>query len=167
MDTIVIWGTYTCMGTTSAILAFAGLAKVLRPRSFVHALKEYRLLPKRLIRATAVILPLVEIVLAILVLSAPNRLIAGLSSLLFLAFGAAIATLMLKGRTDVPCGCGISNGVIGWPLVFRNIAFAGLAVGIVQAGVKSATIILIVGLIGAALTSKHGNLPAKAGDVTN
>jgi len=52
---------------------------------------------------------------------------SGLAMALLLAYAAAIASNLIQGRRELHCGCGSSRQRIGWPLVVRNLALAGIA----------------------------------------
>jgi len=52
-----------------------------------------------------------------------------LAALLLLLFAAAMAANLLRGRSDIDCGCAIGRlrERIGWPLVTRNLLLAVVA----------------------------------------
>ena len=115
----------------AAIFGPAGLAKLVARDTFAGVVANYRLLPEWLVTPTAVVLPCVEIAVAIGLLFAATRPGAALVALvLLLLFAAAMAINLLRGRRDIDCGCAIGRlrERIGWPLVARNLMLAVIAV---------------------------------------
>ena len=111
---------YLSIIITGSLFLLAGSAKILRPRPFVNALKLYSLLPPTFVPLAAVSLPVVEIVLGLAMFrSGHSRILASLCATLLLGFAAAMSVNLLRGRGNVPCGCGfLGKGTISWLLVF-------------------------------------------------
>lgn len=111
-----------------ALLLYAGTAKVFEPLAFYQAVLHYRLLPGGASAFVSAVLPWVEVVLGaalLLNLCATGAWLA--ASLLFGAFSAARALVVLQG-TAVSCGClPIQEGVSSWPGVGLAAALAALA----------------------------------------
>jgi hypothetical protein len=89
----------------------------------------YRLLPRAMVLPAAALLPPLEMVIGMLLLSAlalPWTLLAA-GALLGL-FAAAMAINLRRGRAHIDCGCGQSflKQTLSWTLVTRNIALMAL-----------------------------------------
>ncbi|KVC67846.1 MauE/DoxX family redox-associated membrane protein [Burkholderia stagnalis] len=91
----------------AAIVVLLGAAaKMRRPAAFRDALGGYRLLPDALTAPAAFALPLAEAFGAAALLFPDTRTIgAGVLVALLLAFAAALAINILRGHTDIDCGC--------------------------------------------------------------
>lgn len=108
----------------AGIFALAAFSKLRQREVFEGIVADYRILPAALVAPFARVLPFVELAAAALVL-VPATVAAGavLAALLLAAFAAAMAVNILRGRTDIDCGCflGALPRRIGWPLVVRNL----------------------------------------------
>jgi hypothetical protein len=114
------------------LLATAALHKLGDMRSFRGAVSAYGLLPAALVPVASAVVPLAEVIAALL-LAHPGTPAAGgvLAAVLVTIYAAAMAINLVRGRRDVDCGCGgpAARHAIGWGLVARNglLAAAGLA----------------------------------------
>ena len=86
---------------------------------FRRALADYRIVPSSLV-------PMVAIVVVLLEAAVVFGRFAALGGMLLLAYAAAIAVNLIRGRVRIDCGCG---GVAGrerlsWWLVGRNVVCA-------------------------------------------
>jgi hypothetical protein len=90
----------------SVLFAAAGLSKLWQQAAFRDAVAAYDLLPRRMVAPAALTLAALEVAAAILLLSPAGRL-AGAILLggLLLLFTTAIAINLVRGRTDIDCGC--------------------------------------------------------------
>jgi hypothetical protein len=89
----------------------------------------YRLLPRAMVAPAAALLPPLEMLVAILLLSALAMPWTALASIALLAlFAAAMAINLKRGRDQIDCGCGQSflKQSLRWTLVIRNAALAAL-----------------------------------------
>ena len=114
----------------AAIFGAAGPPKLVARDAFAGVLANYRLLPDRLVAPAALLLPCLEIAVALGLLLPATRSLAALGAgLLLLLFAVAMAVNLLRGRSDIDCGCaiGLMRERIGWPLVARNILLAAAA----------------------------------------
>lgn len=125
---IAITGGAAAMGV-GLVFITAGLAKLRSRRVFPGVVANYRLLPEALVAPVAFALPLVECV-AGLCLVAGIGLFAAPAIALLLAFAAAMAINIARGRAHIDCGCGRSElrQPLSRTLVFRNLALAMLLV---------------------------------------
>jgi uncharacterized membrane protein YphA (DoxX/SURF4 family) len=118
----LLWGRVVL----GAIFIFAGVDKILHPDAFAAIIKNYQILPVKLISLAAVVLPWLELILGI-------SLIAGvwlpgavtLSNLLLIVFFGTMLFNMARGL-DVNCGCFSTSPTaksnVVW-YVFRDLAF--------------------------------------------
>ena len=93
------------------ILAWASIHKIVDPLAFARVIQDYRLLPSPFINPCAVILPYLELLLGVCLISGlwlPGAVL--LSNLLFLVFFGALGFNLLRGL-DVQCGCFSSNAL--------------------------------------------------------
>ncbi|HKV48590.1 MAG TPA: MauE/DoxX family redox-associated membrane protein [Candidatus Acidoferrales bacterium] len=130
------------------LIASSGLVKIFRPGQFVAALRDYRLVPSRIFPFVAIALPVLEFSagLAILV-DRESPVAAGTGAILLLAFAGAMAINLMRGRRP-SCGCEIRKHPVSWLLVLRNVVFAGLAFGGTADGLRIASIMMLIGLVG-------------------
>lgn len=111
------------------VLLFAAIPKVADRRVFERAVRNYRLLPERIVPAFAAWLPRTELVIAIaLLIGLVASVFALVAALLLLAFASAVATNLIRGR-EIDCGCrgSVTARRIGWSLVLGDVALAALA----------------------------------------
>jgi hypothetical protein len=97
--------------------------------AFATILGAYRILPEALVGAASLLLPVLQIAAAF-ALMVPRATLPGavLGGLLLMLFTAAICINLLRGRTDIDCGCGGESQRISRALVLRNLVLiAGLA----------------------------------------
>ena len=92
----------------AAVFAVAGVAKLRAPDAFAGVVANYRLLPDRLVRPVAWLLPPLEVALALCVLLPVTRVPAAAAlCVLLLLFAGAMAVNLRRGRTGIDCGCAI------------------------------------------------------------
>jgi len=114
------------------VFASAAWHKLRDLLAFELALDAYALLPSPLVRPFAWTLPLLESLAAVTLVLTPTRTAGGVLAIALLALvtGAVVVNL-LRGRTDVGCGCGgiEDEQTLSWALVARNalLALGGLA----------------------------------------
>jgi len=134
------WGVLTVILLAARVLlavvfALAAVMKLRRRGQTEEMLGDFGV-PERARPATAVGLPLVELAVAVGLVTSAGARWAALAALLLLgAFSVAIARVLLKGER-VACNCFGSLGsapVSGWTLA-RNLVLAGLAAVVVVAG---------------------------------
>lgn len=151
----------SCACLVGLTFVLAGLTKILKPKPFVSALIGYKILPVALISPAAVGLPIVECSLGLaLLLVGRSRAVAAMCGLLLLIFAGAMAANLLRGRGNTPCGCGvIGKRTVSWSLVFRNIAFAGIAFGRTPGGLKIAGMSITIALAAEAVFRRRRERP--------
>ncbi|GAB2788470.1 hypothetical protein GCM10027040_13360 [Halomonas shantousis] len=110
------------------VLLRAVLHKLFDFLEFQGFVDDYQLLPERWGRPVAALLVGAELAMLMLLLFAPTRS-AGLmlTAALLVAYAAAIAINLRRGRTQIECGCGGVPQRLNAVLVARNLALAGIA----------------------------------------
>jgi len=111
------------------VLLVAGISKLGGRREFIETVRDYRLLPKDLSIFVGRWMPVLEIMIGIgLLLGILILLTAFVAATLFILFGIAVAINLLRGRSNISCGCfgPQQNRHLTWILVTRNMIFAAL-----------------------------------------
>ena len=90
---------------------------------FQAALEDYRLVPRALLSAMTLAIPLAELSAGLLLLPTRTRAMAGWLALALLAlFTSAVVINLERGRARIACGCGgTEQHPLSWPLVARNV----------------------------------------------
>lgn len=125
---IVSVGGHICAGL---IFCLAALQKMRHWSLLSGVISNYRLLPVFLIAPATIALPLVEVILGLVLLSGLFEPLAGLGAMaLLMLFATAIGINLMRGRSDIDCGCGqpFLSQRLRWSLVVRNILLAGFLV---------------------------------------
>ena len=114
----------------AALFLWTGAQKVLEPGAFAASIANYRVLPELLVGATAIGLPVLELVVG-LALLVPRyaRGAAVIVAALLTVFAAAMAQSKLRG-IDLDCGCfgAEQQSQVSWLKVTVNLGLAMLAV---------------------------------------
>jgi hypothetical protein len=113
-----------CVGL---VFVLAAVQKIQHWRIFSGVVGNYRLLPRVLVPLVAALLPPLEMLVGLLLLSARIRPLGAVTAILLLGlFAAAMAINLWRGRAEIDCGCGhpFLKQNLRWTLVARN---AGLA----------------------------------------
>lgn len=129
-EPLVAW---SLRGFLALLFVTAAVSKLTSLEEFYGVVRNFRLLPDWASKGAAFALPVVELAVAAGLLITPLVMPAAWAAAALLAvFGLAIAINVLRGRTQIDCGC-FRNGMkqhISWALVGRNIVLTGLALGI-------------------------------------
>lgn len=91
--------------------------------AFGFSVERYGLLPASGARAVSLVLPPLEALAGALLLAPPTRGAGALLAAALVAFvTAAVVVNLLRGRTDIDCGCGAAGHRqrLSWALVVRN-----------------------------------------------
>lgn len=108
----------------------SGIAKALDLTRFTASVAEYKLIPSNMSAPIAYALVSLELTTGVLLLVGLFTTIATLIAIMLLAvFSTAVAMNLLRGRTQIDCGClgGLSEQYLSWSIVARNVAVALLA----------------------------------------
>jgi len=116
----------------AAVFAVAGVAKLLDRNGTRQGLEGFGL-PARVAGPGSIVLPLVEIAVAILLLPVDTAWYGGVAALvLLLAFIGGIAYNMYKGRApDCHCFGQLHSEPAGWSTLIRNGVLAAIAVFVI------------------------------------
>jgi len=119
------------LGCCAVLFASSALHKLRSPGRFAQVLRAYRLLPEALV-SLAPVVPLLELCVALALLWPPVRAAGVLLGVaLLIAYAAAIALNLRRGRADLACGCGgpdEARPIAPW-MVGRNLLLAALLAG--------------------------------------
>lgn len=120
------------------LFAAAGLAKLRHRALLPGVIANYRLLPAALAAPVALLLGPAELLVAGALLAGAVPVAHAVAAALLLLFAGAMGINVARGRRHIDCGCGHAalRQPLGWDVVARNIALAGvvLAAGTVLAG---------------------------------
>ena len=110
----------------SVIFLTGAWQKLRDPALFRANVENYRLLPDSLAWPAAILLPVWELAAGVLLLFGATRTAGALLSIgLLSVVTAAVVINLLRGRTEIDCGCGSLGGHVGeqtlnWGLPARN-----------------------------------------------
>jgi hypothetical protein len=126
-----LFGTLSVAGRICVGLVFlvAAIQKSRHWKILFGVIANYRLLPRPLVTPVAALLPPLEAIVGLLLLSAQFMPWAEFAAIALLAlFAAAMAINLRRGRADIDCGCGQSflKQTLSWTLVARNAGLAAL-----------------------------------------
>lgn len=128
-----IMGMEVLLSTALAIIFLtAAVPKLRHPKGFVLAVLEYRVLPSRLSWFYARLVPPLECLLALLLLTGTAvRFAAIILGMLLLSFIIAIGINLARGR-DLDCHCfsKTTKRPIGWKLLLQDAALLGAAIAL-------------------------------------
>lgn len=130
-------------GALALVLAVGAWSKLADLDGFAFAVERYRLLPPTAARAVAWAVPLAEALAAALLVVPALRTAGALLAAALIAFvTAAVVVNLLRGRTDIDCGCGGAGHrqTLSWRLVWRNAALLA-GCGLAAAPVAGRTLV--------------------------
>lgn len=122
LDPLVVW---IAAALTATLLGHAALAKLADRPLFEQHLAAYGV-PFALLGLTTWLLPALELLAALLLLTPWRELGAALAAGLLLAYASLMAWHRLHRRT-LDCGCGGAPLPISWLLVARNLVLLAVA----------------------------------------
>ena len=94
---------------------------------FAAAMQNYDLIPDVTVPSASTALIIAETATGLLLLlpaASPLGQLAGICLLLLVT--GAVTVNLLRGRTEISCGCGGNDQQISWGLVMRNLGFVAL-----------------------------------------
>ena len=115
-----------CVGL---VFLLAATQKMSHWRIFFGVVANYRLLPRAAVAPVAALLPPLEMIVGLLLLSAQILPWAeAVAAALLILFAGAMAINLHRGREHIDCGCGQSflKQTLSWTLVARNGVLAAL-----------------------------------------
>ena len=120
--------TMVCGPTIGFVLAAATWHKLAEPDRFRLSIVDYRIVPSAAAPHVARLLVAVEGLLAAMLLVLPSVREAGLAAAgLLVLYTAAIGVNLLRGRSDLDCGCGFEPAPIGLGKIATNLALVAMA----------------------------------------
>ncbi len=130
---------YTTAATffLATLLLLSGTHKVIHRQRFRSSVAAYRLLPKALIGTVTTLLPVCELlVAATLPVTSLKNTSAVIAVLIFGAYAVAMAVNIIRGHTQIDCGCSFLQQTtpISWWHLARNAAMLSLALVILLPG---------------------------------
>lgn len=127
IDPAISW---TIALSVAALFAVAGVHKLRDRARFREVVRNYQLLPQRLVPLAAATTIALELVTALSILALPTRPIGALLAATLLAgYATAMAINLGRGRVHLDCGClGIGRRQpVHWWMVGRNLVVAAFA----------------------------------------
>jgi uncharacterized membrane protein YphA (DoxX/SURF4 family) len=106
-----------------------GLDKISQPDVFARSIANYRILPEVFVNLMAVVLPWVEVLCGLLLISGQwIRSAALLSGFLLAVFVIAVSITLVRGL-DIRCGCFNTNAgrKVGMKLLGEDLLFLGMS----------------------------------------
>lgn len=114
----------------AGVFLAAAAGKLADRRRFVQVVLAYKVLPQRLARLYAAVVPWIEAIVGLLLLlGLATNVAAVIGGVLLLSFIVAVGLNVARGRTELDCGC-FGPGhrqKIGGRLIIRNIALVLLS----------------------------------------
>jgi hypothetical protein len=123
LDPLLVWIAVACTATLFAHAAVAKLSDLPLLEQHLHAYG----VPMGALPSASKLLPAVEALAALLLLTPWRGAGAALAAALLLMYAAAMAWQRAQGRAP-DCGCGGEPLPVSWALVVRNLVLAGIAV---------------------------------------
>ncbi len=94
-----------CRIILGALFLYASLDKIANPELFVRAVSNYRLLPANLVNLFSILLPWVEAICGLLLITGPFTRSAALIVAAMLGVFVVAIVLALARDLDIECGC--------------------------------------------------------------
>ena len=134
----------------AGILVVASVAKLWDLAGASEAMRGFGA-PARLARPLAIVLAVVEALIAVFALPASTARVAALAAAgLFVTFAIVVAVARLRGRTpDCHCFGRLHSAPAGWPIVVRNAALAAAAAVVASqpASILTGTDVFVFGIV--------------------
>jgi hypothetical protein len=111
----------------------SGVAKLLDRRAFLASVAAYKLLPTPLVPSVAYLIIMLELLVSVmLIFNVFSNSALLTASILLMVFSLAITVNLLRGRSDIDCGClgGLAQQHLGWSIVIRNSCLAALGTAV-------------------------------------
>lgn len=127
------WATRGLRLVLGLLFLYASYDKILHPQAFAQAVFNYQILPEAAVNLAALVLPWLELVLAVcLMLGVWLPGAAATATGLLAVFAGTLAFNLLRGL-DVQCGCFSTDAAArpaDWWTVARDLAFLGLGLAL-------------------------------------
>ena len=125
----------SALSAVLSVIFLTGAWQKLRDLALFQAnVENYRLLPDSLAWPAAILLPVWELATGVLVLFDPTRTTGAVLAIgLLSVVTAAVVINLLRGRTEIDCGCGsLGDQTLSWGLATRNALLAVAALLILR-----------------------------------
>lgn len=120
----------SCRLGLALLFILAAIHKLRDFAAFRSQLAAYRMVADSFVPPLAALLPAIETALAVALLTPATATTAALAAAVLLTiYSGAIAVNLLRGRTDIDCGCGAAGTRLSPALVARNAVATLAAVG--------------------------------------
>lgn len=120
----------SCVLILATVFLNAAYLKLNHQPWFKRQLISYALFPEMMIPIVAIIIPLVEMVIALLLLLPWSAAWGAIAvSIMMLIYISAIAISIIRGKRDIDCGCSGPSRMqpLRWSLISKNIFLITLA----------------------------------------
>ncbi len=110
------------------VFGAAAIGKMRHWQVFEGVIANYRVMPGPLVRPFAYLLPPLELLVAVGLVTLRAPVPEAAAGLLLALFAVAMGINILRGRREIDCGCFSSTlrQTVRWPLVARNAVMIGL-----------------------------------------
>lgn len=118
------WATVLARLAVAGVFIAAAIPKLIDPTRFAEDISNYHLLPADMVGYAAIAVPVIELVVALALITGVEAKGAALVAAgMLLAFTAGMGQAMARG-IDVSCGCfgSVARAEIGWGPIARNLA---------------------------------------------
>lgn len=116
----------------SVVFLMASLHKIENPADFAKIIYNYEFIPSILVPWIALLLPWIEVNMAVGIIIPKARIAALSLGIVFLMIFSAMNTWNLTNGVKIPCGCFSNNEPATWWGISRNILLILIAFGVVQ-----------------------------------
>jgi len=110
----------------AVLFIYSSISKFSDQNTFSLIVRNYQILPELWVSPFSIILPRMEIFISVMLLSGWEIGTASIIGILMLlAFSLAVSANLIRGRTNVSCGCFGKNkySKINWEIIARNLIF--------------------------------------------
>ncbi len=116
------------------VFIFAAVPKIADPHAFAVAVSNYHLVPDLVSRVTGAVLPPLELLMGVALVTGVQARGAAVVSVGLLVFFAVALTRAMLLDINVDCGCfgSAARAKIGWDSVARNTVLSGLGALVVR-----------------------------------
>ena len=118
----------------AVLFIITATGKLRERRRFLQTVLSYQVLPARFAYPYAVVVPWLEGAVGILLLSGLlSKIAATISAVLLISFIIAIGINLVRGRSDLECGCfgARRHQKINITIILRNLIFLGLSIQVI------------------------------------
>lgn len=129
-----IWFIRVLRVILGALFLWAGLRKMPQPEIFARTIDAFNLLPQILILPAAIVIPYIEFIIGLWLLSGfKTRWSAWVCLSLLCVFAIALGITLARGINDIPCGCfGSGTDDTLSTALIRNVVLIALCVPLVR-----------------------------------